>query len=88
MSAILSAVSSGVNYSTVMFAMSSLSCKFEDDLVELEDAVYRGTDLRKNRTLYKKICKFYKKEGVIFTGDAAMDYNMVISYLSEDLIEY
>ena len=66
--------------------MSRLKRKFEDHLDSLYAAVDGDVNLKDdNFKLYKKIHRFYSKEGVTFTGDSVMDYNMVISYLNEDL---
>ena len=59
--------------------------KFESHLETIYDAIDGHGDLREDRKLYKKLHKFYKSEGVIFTGDDQTDYNMVLSYLQEDL---
>tara|TARA_R110002012_G_scaffold123273_1_gene273631 strand:+ start:572 stop:787 length:216 start_codon:yes stop_codon:yes gene_type:complete len=68
--------------------MTKLVRKFEDHLDSLWGAVDGELDLRDNHKLYNKIYRFYTKEGVTFTGDAAIDYNMVVNYLSEDLYSY
>jgi len=68
--------------------MTKLVRKFEDHLDSLWGAVDGELDLRDNHKLYKKIYRFYTKEGVTFTGDAIIDYNMVVNYLSEDLHSY
>jgi len=65
--------------------MSKLKRKFEDHLDSLYAAVEGQEDLRDNYKLYKKIQRFYTKDGVTFTGDTSMDYNMVMNYLYEDL---
>ena len=65
--------------------MTKLVRKFEDHLETLWAAVEGDTDLRENHKLYSKLYRFYKKEGVQFTGDSMMDYNMVVNYLYEDL---
>ena len=65
--------------------MTKLVRKFEEHLDTLWAAVDGDSDLRDNHKLYTKVYRFYKKEGVQFTGDSAMDYSMVVSYLSEDL---
>mgnify|MGYP003142264014 FL=1 len=65
--------------------MTKLKRKFEDHLDSLYAAVDGDIDLRDNYKLYKKIQRFYTKDGVTFTGDTSMDYNMVINYLYEDL---
>jgi len=65
--------------------MTKLKRKFEDHIDTLSAAAAGETDLRDNFKLYKKVQRFYTKEGVTFTGDTAMDYNMVVGYLYEDL---
>ena len=65
--------------------MTKLVRKFEEHLDTLWAAVDGDTDLRDNHKLYSKLYRFYKKEGAQFTGDSAMDYSMVVSYLCEDL---
>jgi len=64
--------------------MSKVYRKFEDHSPYIASAVRGQIDLRNNYKLYKKIYKYYTKEGVSFTGDAEMDYNLIINYLSED----
>ena len=65
--------------------MSRLARKFESQLETLYGAAEGSVDLRTNQKLFKKIHKFYKSEGVVFTGDSSLDYNMIVSYLYEDL---
>ena len=65
--------------------MTKLNRKFEEHLDTLESAASGATDLRDNYKLYKKVQRFYTKDGVTFTGDTEMDYNMIVSYLYEDL---
>lgn len=65
--------------------MSNLLTKFEDHLEVIYDAIEGVSDLRDDRKLYKKLHKFYKSEGVIFTGDTNHDYNLVLTYIQEDL---
>lgn len=65
--------------------MSKLRNKFTDHLESLYATVDGEIDLRENHKLYKKVYRFYTKEGVTFTGDALMDYNMIVGYLTEDL---
>jgi hypothetical protein len=50
------------------------------------EAVNGETDLRSNRKLYKKVYKYYKDLGVIFTGDANVDYDVLIECLYEELV--
>ena len=65
--------------------MNKLQRKFENYLESLSAAAAGEFDLRDNYKLYNKVHRFYSKEGVNFSGDAALDYSLVISYLSEDL---
>ena len=67
--------------------MAKLRHKFEEHLDSLYAAVEGQMDLRDNYKLYKKIQRFYTKDGVTFTGDTNLDYNMVVNYLYEDLID-
>ena len=59
--------------------------KFSDHLETLEAAAAHELDLRNNYKLYNKLYRFYAKEGVTFTGDNAMDYNLIVNYITEDL---
>lgn len=65
--------------------MNKLQRKFEQHLESLTAAAAGELDLRDNYKLYNKVHRFYSKEGVNFSGDAALDYSLVMSYLSEDL---
>lgn len=65
--------------------MSNLFRKFEDHLEDIYDAIDGHIDLRSDMKLYKKLHKYYKSEGVIFTGDTNHDYNLVLTYIQEDL---
>ena len=64
--------------------MSKVNRKFADHKESIRSAVIGETDLRDNYKLYNKIYRFYTKEGVTFTGDSEMDYNMIVNYLNED----
>ena len=64
--------------------MSKVIRKFSDHKESIKAAVEGETDLRDNYKLYNKIYRFYTKEGVTFTGDSEMDYNMIVNYLNED----
>ena len=59
--------------------------KFESQLDFLQEAVNGEADLRTNQKLYKKICKYYKDQGIPFTGDAHYDYDTVLECLYEDM---
>ena len=65
--------------------MSPVLSKFSSNKSELLEAVWGDMDLRSNRRLYKKLHKFYKSSGVIFTGDTHIDYNIIVNYLTDDL---
>ena len=65
--------------------MTRLQTKFNSHLPLLLEAVDGQKDLRSNQKLYKKIYKYYKDLGVIFTGDSNVDYDMVIECLYEEL---
>lgn len=65
--------------------MNKLQRKFENYLESLTAAAAGEVDLRDNYKLYNKVHRFYSKEGVNFSGDAALDYSLVMSYLNEDL---
>ena len=66
--------------------MSKVIRKFEDHTETILDAVEGKLDLRENNKLYKKLYRYYTKEGVIFTGESQVDYNMIINYLYEDFL--
>jgi len=68
--------------------MSKLVRKFEDHIESLEASAAGEMDLRDNYKLYNKVYRFYKKQGAPFTGDSAMDYSVIVSYLNEDLYSY
>jgi len=39
----------------------------------------------KNPKLYKKVRKFYENDGVVFSGDALDDYDMMMEQIAIDL---
>ena len=59
--------------------------KFNSHLPAIREAIAGDADLRSNHKLYKKIYKYYKDLGVIFTGDSENDYDTVIDCLYEDV---
>ena len=65
--------------------MKHLTEKFENHLPTIKEAIDGDTDLRSNQKLYKKIYKYYKDLGIIFTGDSQIDYNTVLDCLYEDV---
>ena len=66
----------------------TLTSKFKKDLDTLRGAVKGDFFLDvKNPKLFKKVRKYYEREGVIvFTGDALDDYDILIDTLAEDLV--
>ena len=67
--------------------MSNINRKFKDSLETLYATADGDMNLREdNFKLYKKVYQYYKKEGAPFTGDSLTDYNMIVSYLNEDLV--
>ena len=65
-----------------------LISKFKKDLDTLRGAANGDFFLDvKNPKLYKKVKKYYEREGAItFSGDALDDYDILIEALSEELI--
>ena len=64
--------------------MTHIKTKFGSHLEEIQKAIDGDTDLRGNQKLYKKLYKYYKESGIIFTGDSNLDYNTVLDCLYED----
>ena len=62
------------------------SNKFNSHLPIIREALDGSDDLRQNRKLYKKIYKYYKDLGVIFSGDDHTDYETVLDYIYEDIV--
>jgi len=64
----------------------TLSSKFKKDLQTLQNAADGQFFLDvKNPKLYKKVRRYYEKEGVIFSGDPIDDYDILVDCLSGDL---
>ena len=65
-----------------------LTSKFKKDLDTLRGAANGDFFLYvKNPKLFKKVRKYYEREGAItFSGDALDDYDILIEALSEDLV--
>ena len=65
-----------------------LTSKFKKDLDTLKGAANGDFFLDvKNPKLFKKVRKYYEREGAItFSGDALDDYDILIDTLAEDLI--
>lgn len=65
--------------------MTRIAKKFNAHLTEIRDAIDGADDLRSsNQKLYRKICKYYKHEGINFVGDSDTDYSLIINLLYED----
>lgn len=64
----------------------SLTIKFKKDIRTLRSAANGDFYLDvKNPKLYKKVCKFYENQGVIFSDDPLDNYDILIDYLVQDL---
>ena len=65
-----------------------LTSKFKKDLDTLRGAANGDFFLDvKNPKLFKKVRKYYEREGLIsFSGDALDDYDILIDAISEDLV--
>ena len=65
-----------------------LTSKFKKDLDTLRGAANGDFFLDvKNPKLFKKVRKYYEREGAIsFSGDALDDYDILIDTMAEDLI--
>ena len=64
----------------------SLVQRFKKNIQALEQTAQGEIELDyKNPKLYKKVRRFYEKEGVEFTGDLEEDYEILMDYLASDL---
>lgn len=71
---------------TLQFDMAThLVTKFNSHLPAIREAINGSSDLRTNYKLYKKIYKYYKDLGVIFSGDSQVDYDTLLDCLYEDV---
>ena len=59
--------------------------KLSTHLYDLREAANGSVDLRNNRKLFKKVHKYYKEQGIYFTGDDAIDYDTLLDCLYEDV---
>ena len=66
----------------------TLTSKFKKDLHTLKGAVNGDFFLDvKNPKLFKKVRKYYEREGLVtFSGDALDDYDILIEVLADDLV--
>lgn len=60
--------------------------KFTKEISTIREAFEGKTDLRSNKSLYKKICKYYKEQGMVMTGDNNLDYQTILNLLYGDLL--
>jgi len=60
--------------------------KFDSHLDSIREAVNGQSDLRTNQKLYRKLYKYYKDQGVIFSGDSDYDYETLLDCLYEDVV--
>jgi len=64
----------------------SLIQKFKKDVSILRLAANGEIYLDiKSPKLYKKVRRFYKNEGVVFSGDPLDDYDILMEYIANDL---
>jgi|TARA_B100000676_G_C17794643_1_gene688899 hypothetical protein len=64
----------------------ALTTKFKKDIQMLKSAANGDCYLDvKNPKLYKKVRRFYEQNGVVFSGDALDDYEMLMENLYADL---
>ena len=61
--------------------------KFTKEISTIREAFEGKTDLRSNKSLYKKICKYYKEQGMVMTGDNNLDYQTILNLLYGDVLE-
>ena len=66
----------------------SLTAKFKKDVSTLRAAAHGEVLLDvKNPKLYKKVRRFYENEGVVFSGDPLDDYEILMEYMYNDLLD-
>ena len=64
----------------------ALTEKFKKDISTLRAAADGDIFLDvKNPKLFKKVRRFYEREGVVFSGEPLDDYEMLMEYLFQDL---
>jgi len=64
----------------------TLTIKFKKDIQTLKGAVNREFFLDvKNPKLLKKVRRYYENTGVVFSGDALDDYDILMEQISVDL---
>ena len=64
----------------------TLTSKFKKDLSTLRAAANKEIYLDvKNPKLYKKVRKFYEREGIELSGDPLDDYEIIVECLAADV---
>ncbi len=64
----------------------ALTEKFKKDISTLRAAADGEIFLDvKNPKLFKKVRRFYERDGVVFSGDALDDYDILMEQISVDL---
>jgi hypothetical protein len=64
----------------------TITVKFKKDLQTLKSAADGDLFLDvKNPKLFKKVRRYYEKTGIVFSGDALDDYDILMESLSADL---
>ncbi len=64
----------------------TITAKFKKDINTLRSAALGDIFLDvKNPKLFKKVRRYYENEGVVFSGDALDDYDMLMEYILTDL---
>ena len=64
----------------------TLTSKFSKDLSTLRAAANKEIFLDlKNPKLYKKVRKFYEREGIELSGDPLDDYEIIVECLAADV---
>ena len=64
----------------------TITAKFKKDINTLRSAALGDIFLDvKNPKLFKKVRRYYENNGVVFSGDALDDYDMLMEYILADL---
>ncbi len=64
----------------------TITAKFKKDISTLRSAALGDIFLDvKNPKLFKKVRRYYENNGVVFSGDALDDYDMLMEYILSDL---
>ena len=64
----------------------TITAKFKKDINTLRSAALGDIFLDvKNPKLFKKVRRYYENEGVVFSGDALDDYDMLMENILADL---